>query len=248
MDFKFLLSLVVGIVMSINSFGQFALVRLTVGSVFSNPTVKGLEGFKKKSYTDGVLSLEGTYQFESNWGVVLDVGVCNRGMTLLQPITVSAFNPYTGETTFSDKTNKYKHGFFYLDNTLMARYITGKKKTKAYANAGIYYSMLLKARKLIVDEYYDYSGYGGISEVHNKYQDQTNYNYNGADLGLAFGAGVQYGRFGIDFRYNLGVAQISKHKEDFSLRHSYAVLRITGVCFKSRSPLFRGNGLIKRKK
>lgn len=248
MNLKFLFALLTGILISFHSFGQFALARLTVGSVFSNPQLKGLEGMQKKSYTDGLLSLEGTYQFPSNLGIVIDVGVCNRGMTLTQPVSVSSFNPYTGETTISDKTNKYKHGFFYLDNTLMVRYIAGKKKTKVYGNAGIYYSQLLKARKQIVDEYYDYNGYGGIAEVHNKYQDQTNYKFNRSDIGLAFGGGVQYGRFGLDVRYHLGLAQIAYNKKDFELRHSYLVFRVTALCFKSRSPLFRGDGLIKHKK
>lgn len=247
MNHRTLLALSFFLVLSYHASAQFALVRLTAGSVFSNPSVKGLDGISKKAYTDGVLSLEGTYQFESSWGVVLDVGVCNRGMTLVQPVTVSSFNPYTGETIYSDKANKYKHSFFYLDNCLMARYISGRKKTKVYANAGIYYSILLKARKFIVDEYYNYSGYGGIYEIHNRYDDQSNYPFRSSDLGLAVGAGAQYGRFGLDFRYNIGLAQISKNSTELDLHHSYAVMRVTAVCFKSRSPLFRGNGL-KRKR
>jgi hypothetical protein len=247
MKVRIILLLLPFMMLTRTSFAQFALVRLTAGAVFSNPTIKKLDGFEKKSYTDGLISLEGKYQFASPWAIVLDVGVGNRGMTLLQPVSVSAFDPYSGQTSVSEKTNRYKHSFFYLDNTLMARYSVEKKKSQVYANVGVYYSRLIKARKFIVDEYYDYSGYGGITEIHSVYQDDTNFKFNGSDVGFAFGAGVQYGRFGVDFRYNLGVVQISGQRRDLEFSHSFAVLRVTGVCFKSRSPLFRGNGLIRKK-
>ncbi len=213
---------------------QFSSLGIAVGPSFSSPSLKNLSGLKKAPYTDAVLSISGTYKIDPKFSVVLDVGVCNRGMTLKQAATVASYDPISGDTSYRAVNNKYRHSFSYLDNTLLARYTLGGK-FKLYANVGVYYSFLLSKKKLIVDQYYDSFDVRGIAEVHGKYDNGSNYAYKKSDLGIAVGFGVQRGRFGLDYRYYIGTKQVSKDPAVLSLHHSFSTLKVTVALFERKN-------------
>lgn len=206
---------------------QIASLSFTTGATFSKPFVKNtFEPYRYSNYSDGTISVIGKYNFDAKWSLLMDMALCNRGMAVTWPVTLADYDLSDGSVTYRDEVNKYRYSFSYIDKTLMARYTYGNK-VKVYANAGLYYSFLLRAKKFVVDEYYDSYGTTKPEEVHSKYSNHTNYGYRRSDIGFALGAGVQYGRFGLDYRYYLGLAQVSKFKETISIHSSFSTLKLT---------------------
>lgn len=206
---------------------QIASLAFTMGPTFSKPFVKNnYEPYRFSNYSDGTISLIGQYNFNPQLGVVGDLALCNRGMAVTWPVTLANYDLSDGSVTYREETNKYRYSFSYIDHTVMARYTYGKK-VKVYANGGMYYSFLLRARKFIVDEYYDSYGTTKPEEVHSKYSNHTNYGYRRSDLGFAVGAGARMGRFGLDYRYYIGLAQVSRFEETISIRSSFSTLKLT---------------------
>ncbi|HVD96726.1 MAG TPA: porin family protein [Cytophagaceae bacterium] len=220
---------------------------ISLGPSYSNTHVKNNSGLQNNPYTDGSLSIVGTYNLDEKFGLVLDVGINNRGMVLKQPVSVYDYDPYSGDTSYSNKINKYRYSFSYLNNSLMARYTVGGK-FKIFANIGVYYAALLKTKKLIVDEYHDTDeGSIGVTTIHSTYANGQNYAYRKSDLGLALGFGASYGRFGLDFRYYMGAMQISKDPSVIDIHHSFSTVKLTYIFWRNTKGKLPHEGVNKKK-
>jgi len=204
------------LLISLDSFGQSTSIGIALGPTYSKPMIKNTaensSTTKYSHFSDAVFSVFGQHNFKENFGLVLDVGLCHRGIAMKQPVTIAVTDPSTLDVSYQYKNDKYRNQLSYLDNYLLAKYIMidkNAKKVQAYVNAGPYYSVLLKTRRYIVDEYYDDNGYYGINEVRGVNAGNIRSSYKKSDLGFALGGGLEYGRFGLDYRYSLGFINIS---------------------------------------
>ncbi len=245
MNAKIIFGIVFFFGMQVKGHGQFGSIAIALGPSFSKPKAT-FPGYTVSGHSDGVARLAGFYSLGKKVGLVFDVGICNRGMVLRQPVTVSTYDPYSGTTDYNNETNKYRHGLSYLDNTLMVRSTVGGK-LKLYVNGGLYYGVLLKAKKLIVDEYYNSNGQAGISELHSRYDNDTDFLYKHTDFGMAVGLGIQKERFGLDYRYCLGLKEISDIPEAYVLRHSFSTVTLSFVFVKFNNDALPHAGAHKKK-
>ncbi len=209
---------------------------MSLGPTFSKPTVKNTStapsAYTYTNYSDAIVSIMGQHNFKNKIGVLLDIGICHRGTAITQPVSVLVLDPNNNSLIPQDEKNKYRQDLSYLDNYLLTKYTLGNK-LKVYGNAGIYYSLLLKSRKRIVDEYYDYYAGTGPSLVKGVHAGDLQSSYKGSDIGIAAGLGVTYGRFGLDYRYCLGIKNISKTPEVNKIYSSFSTLKLTLILVRA---------------
>jgi hypothetical protein len=212
-----------------NSFGQLASVGLSFGPTYSAPIIKNTSGIptlnQYHTYSDAVITVFGQYNINKKFGVLFDFGISERGSSFNQPVMIASYSAYDSSVTYSNQTNKYKNEFTYLDNYVLAKYSTGNK-IKVYGTAGMYFSTLLRARKFIIDEYYDSYGGTAPTEAHGLYTDNLRVSYKKSDLGFAVGVGVEYGRFGLDYRYSIGALNISRSPEVTKVHSSFSTVKL----------------------
>ncbi len=229
---KILIVIVASITVCINSFAQLTTIAVSIGPTYSKPGIKNTSGIPNSNhttnYSDAVISVIGQHNFNEKFGLLLDIGLCHRGIATTVPVTVAVTDPISNTVSYQNHNDKYRQSLSYLDNYLLAKYTTGKK-VKVYFNAGIYYSLLLKAKKLIVDEYYDDNGYYGITEIHSANTGNNRSSFKKSDFGFTIGTGVEYGRFGLDYRYNIGVVNISNVPETSKIHSSFSTVKLTFV-------------------
>jgi hypothetical protein len=212
-----------------NSFGQLASIGFSFGPTYSAPIIKNTSGlpnsYRYHTYSDVVLSVFGQYNVRKNFGVLFDFGISGRGSSFSQPVTLASYDLYDTTITYSYKKNQYENAFTYLDNAVLAKYTKGNK-VKVYGTAGLYYSILLRARKFIVDEYYDSYGGADPTRTHAKFTDNLRVQYKKSDLGFAVGLGVEYGRFALDYRYSIGLLNIYKSPETAKIHTSFSTVKL----------------------
>ncbi|HWZ23414.1 MAG TPA: porin family protein [Cytophagaceae bacterium] len=203
-----------------------------MGPTYSKPEIKNTSGISNSNhtttYSDAVISIMGQYSINKNFGFLLDIGLCHRGISTTIPVTVAVTDPMTNTISYQNQKDKYRQSLSYLDNHLLAKYTLGNK-VKVYFNAGIYYSILLKAKKLIVDEYYDDNGSYGITEIHSVNAGNMRSSFKKSDFGFTVGTGIEYGRFGLDYRYNIGVVNISNTPQTSKIHSSFSTVKLTFV-------------------
>ena len=237
------------LIISINSFGQSDTmgicknngcrcwtnvpsntISISMGPTYSKPHVKNASETSTKyaTYSDALISVIGQHNFNRNFGLILDIGLCHRGMAVTQPVTVAVTDPNDLNVSYQYKNDKYRKELSYLDNYLMAKY-TLIDKFKVYGNAGAYYSVLLRARNFIADEYYDDNGSYGITEIHDVRTGNIRSSYKKSDLGFAVGGGLEYGRFGLDYRYCVGIINTSSTPEINKVYSSFSTVKLTFV-------------------
>lgn len=229
---KILIVIIVSIAISINSFAQLTTIAVSMGPTFSNPRIKNTSRIPNSNhttnYSDAEISVMGQHNFNETFGLLLDIGLCHRGIATTVPMTVAVTEPIGNTVSYHSHNDKYRQSLSYLDNHLLAKYTTGKK-VKVYFNAGIYYSLLLKAKKIIVDEYYDDNGYYGITEIHSVNTGNNRSSFKKSDFGFTIGTGIEYRRFGLDYRYNLGVVNISNTPATSKIQSSFSTVKLTFI-------------------
>jgi hypothetical protein len=239
---KIAFSLLLFFSLSKNSFSQLASVGFSFGPSYSAPVIKNTSGIptlnQYHAYSDAVVTVFGQYNLNKKLGVLFDFGISERGSAFNQPVTLASYSLYDSSVTYRNQTNKYKNEFTYLDNYVLAKYTTGNK-VKVYGTAGMYFSTLLRARKFIVDEYYDSYGSSAPTEAHGKYTDNLRVSYKKSDLGFAIGAGLEYGRFGLDYRYSIGALSIYKSLEAAKIHSSFSTVKLMIMLVRIKKDYFK---------
>jgi hypothetical protein len=233
---KILIVFITLLAITINSFGQLTTIAISVGPTYSKPGIKNTSGISNSNhittYSDAVISIIGQHNINKNFGFLLDVGLCHRGIATTVPVTVSVTDLVSNTVSYQNHNDKYRQSLSYWDNHLLAKYTLGNK-VKVYFNAGVYYSILLNAKKLIVDEYYDDNGSYGITEVHGVNTGKNRSFFKKSDFGFTVGTGIEYGRFGLDYRYNIGVVNISNTPQTSKIHSCFSTVKLTLVLAKT---------------
>jgi hypothetical protein len=185
-----------------------------------------------------VLTIFGQYNLSKRFGVLFDFGISERGSSFSQPVTLASYSAYDSSVTYSNHTNKYKNEFTYLDNYVLAKYTTGNK-VKVYGTAGAYFSTLLRGRKFIEDEYYDSYGDSAPTETHGTYADNLRVSYRKSDLGFAVGLGVEYGRFGLDYRYSIGALNVFRSPDMAKVHSSFSTIKLMVTLARIKKDYFK---------
>ncbi|HSZ24526.1 MAG TPA: porin family protein [Cytophagaceae bacterium] len=229
------------IVVTEYSWAQLATIGFSIGPVYSSQKIKNTSGVPTAnnyhSYSEAMVSIIGQYNIQKNFGLLFDVGYCNRGVSISQPVTVTTLDPTTYDTVLVNKKNSYQNNLAYLDNYLMAKYTYGNK-VRVYADAGLYYSFLLKAKQYVSDEYYNYNT-NAPSEAKGFYTDSITSSYRRSDFGLAVGLGIEYGRFGLDYRYSRSIMDISKSPGLATIHNSFSTVKLIFKFVKIQKEYFK---------
>ncbi|MBK7253052.1 MAG: PorT family protein [Ignavibacteria bacterium] len=174
-----------GINLNSNSF-EFDDEKNFMDTSYSNDT--------KTNFSMGVFAM---YDIAKNFGIRIQGQYINKG-------GITKVNTYTGnnltpiERSYRNSINYIQFSFFPQFNLPLDE---KKSKSKAYINAGGYLSVKLSAKEYITYST-DYEEMSIEKDISNSIK--------GSDAGLIFGAGLVYGEFLIDVRYDLGLTNITE--------------------------------------
>lgn len=142
----------------------------------------------KTNFSMGVFAM---YDIAKNFGIRIQGQYINKG-------GITKANTYTIERSYRNSINYIQFSFFPQFNLPLNE---KKSKSKAYINAGGYLSVKLSAKEYITYST-DYEEMSIEKDISNSIK--------GSDAGLIFGAGLVYGEFLIDVRYDLGLTNITE--------------------------------------